>query len=148
MLCGEPEDRFAEPLDSFGLWHEFIDTHGNIKKPSQIWITSIFRHCCHPYVGMAADIKTGKRPWAKRIFPMSVSIGGEGRLIALDHQGTLNLATVTRDGVTVHSRHQITEQYSFTAPTLVGPTLYLRDEKHIMALDVRPADMTPEGEHL
>jgi len=36
----------------------------------------------------------------------------------------------------IHARHRITEKYSLTAPTLVGTTLYVRDRKNIMALDL------------
>ena len=74
---------------------------------------------------------------------MSVAMGGEGKLIVLDHKGLLGLSTATREGPTIHSQCQITEQYSFTAPTLVGTTLYVRDEKDILALDlVRPVGGT------
>ena len=48
----------------------------------------------------------------------------------------LTLATATPDGLTVHSQSKVTERYSFTVPTLVGHTLYVRDRKHIMALDL------------
>lgn len=44
--------------------------------------------------------------------------------------------TVTREGMTIRSQCQLTEQESFTAPTLVGTTLYVRDEMHVMALDL------------
>ena len=54
----------------------------------------------------------------------------------LDHNGQLGLATVDREGLTVLSQCQLTEKWSFTAPTLVGQTLFVRDEKHIMALDL------------
>jgi outer membrane protein assembly factor BamB len=85
---------------------------------------------------LAVDIHTGKRHWAKRKFPMSVAIGGGGKLIILDHNGLLGLVTATEDGLTIHAQYQLTEQWSFTAPTLVGTTLYVRDEKYIMALDL------------
>ncbi len=85
---------------------------------------------------MAVDTATGERLWVKRGFPSAVSIGGGGRLIVLDHTGKLGLATVTREDFTVRSEHQLTEQWSFTAPTLVGTILYVRDEKDIMALDL------------
>ena len=78
----------------------------------------------------------GKRPWAERSFPVASSAGVGGRLIILDHNGQLGLATATRKDLTVHSRCQVTRPYSFTPPTLVGTTLYVRDERHIMALDL------------
>ena len=50
--------------------------------------------------------------------------------------GAVSHVTATQDGLTIHSQCQLTEKYSLTAPTLVGKTLYVRDEKHIMALDL------------
>jgi len=57
-------------------------------------------------------------------------------LLILDHDGHLGLATATRDRLKVHSRHRITETESLTSPTLVGTTLFVRDEKQIMAFDL------------
>jgi len=94
---------------------------------------------------MGVDIHTGERLWAERAFPMPVAIGGGERVIILDHNGLLGLATATREGFTVHSQHQLTEQESLTAPTLVGTTLYVRDEKNIMALDLGAATTGEEG---
>lgn len=54
----------------------------------------------------------------------------------LDQDGRLTLATATPKGLTVHSQCQVTERYSLTAPTLVGKTLYIRDLKRILALDL------------
>jgi len=87
-----------------------------------------------PVIGV--DLKTGERLWHKRVFPQAVTLGAGGKLIILDYQGNLGLATATREDMTVHSQCQVTEQWSFTVPTLVGATLYVRDEKQIMALDL------------
>ena len=57
--------------------------------------------------------------------------------------GLLALATATTEGLTVHAQCQLTERWSFTAPTLVGTTLYVRDEKHIMALDLGTSTTKP-----
>jgi outer membrane protein assembly factor BamB len=88
---------------------------------------------------LGVDVDTGKRLWLDRTFSMPVPIGDAGKLILLDADGKLSLVTATREGLTIHSRCQLTEQYSFTAPTLAGTTLYVRDEKHIMALDLSAA---------
>jgi outer membrane protein assembly factor BamB len=85
---------------------------------------------------LCVDFETGKRAWAKRNFPMASCIYGDGKLIALDEDGWLTLATATPEDLTVHSKCKITERYSFSVPTLVGDTLYVRDRKHIMALDL------------
>jgi outer membrane protein assembly factor BamB len=87
-----------------------------------------------PMIGV--DLQTGERLWHKRVFPTSALIDAGGRLIILDHLGKLGLATATREGLTVHSQFQLTEKWSFTAPSIVGTKLYVRDEKDILALDL------------
>ena len=67
---------------------------------------------------------------------MATCVYGDGKLIILDENGQLTLATVSPEGMKVHSRCKITERYSFTAPTVVEHTLYVRDRKHIMAFDL------------
>jgi outer membrane protein assembly factor BamB len=85
---------------------------------------------------LAVNFETGKRVWAKRGFPTASCVHADGKLLILDQDGWLTLATATPEGLMVHSKCQVTEPYSFTVPTLVGTTLYVRDRKHIMALDV------------
>lgn len=86
---------------------------------------------------LGVDLRTGKRVWAKRGFPTSACVYADGKLISLDENGTLSLATATPEGLTVHSQHKVTERFSYTVPTLVGTTLYVRDRQKIMALDLR-----------
>ena len=83
------------------------------------------------------NLRTGQRAWFSRGFDRATCVYGDGKLILLDGRGRLALATVTPEGMTVHSKCQMTaEEYSWTPPTLVGRTLYVRDRKHIMALDL------------
>ena len=60
----------------------------------------------------------------------------DGRLIIFDEDGYLGLATATAEGLAVHSKCKIAERFSWAAPALVGTTLYVRDRRHIMALDL------------
>ncbi len=90
----------------------------------------------NPSIIMGIDLKTGKRLWVHRGFEQAAFIHADGKLIFVDWNGQLVLATATPEGLTIHSQCQLTEQYSFVAPTLIGKTLYLRDQKHIMALEV------------
>lgn len=85
---------------------------------------------------MSMNLETGNRTWAKRGYQTASCVYGDGKVIILDEDGKLTLATATPEAFTVHSQCQITERYSYTPPTLVDTTLYLRDRKHIMALDV------------
>jgi len=84
------------------------------------------------------DIRTGKRAWIKRGFPSATLVYGDGKIILLDEQGKLTLATATRDDFTVKSTWQVPDWSgeTYAAPTLVGRTLYVRDRKHVMALDL------------
>ena len=83
-----------------------------------------------------ADLASGKRMWAKRGFHYASCIHGDGKLIILDQDGQLTLATPTPDELVIHSQCRISGPYSYIVPTLVGKTLYLRDRRHIMALDL------------
>ncbi len=85
---------------------------------------------------VALDIETGKRAWLERGFAKATCLKADGKLILLDEDGQLALATVTPEGITVHSKCKIAERYAWAAPTLVGTTLYVRDRTHIMALDL------------
>jgi hypothetical protein len=67
---------------------------------------------------------------------MASCVHGDGKLIILDQDGQLTLATATPDSLTVHSQCKITEWHSFTVPTLVGKVLYVRDRNHLMALEL------------
>ncbi len=82
------------------------------------------------------SLKTGKVAWRERGFSKATCVYGDGKLILLDEDGTLALTTVSPEGLTVHSRCKVAERYAWAAPTLVDRTLYVRDRKHIMALDL------------
>lgn len=82
------------------------------------------------------NIETGEVAWRERGFKKATLIHADGKFILLDEDGTLALATMTPDGMTVISKCKIAESYAWAAPTLVGKTLYVRDRKHVMALDL------------
>jgi outer membrane protein assembly factor BamB len=85
----------------------------------------------------AVEVKTGKVAWQDRSFPKSNFLYADGKLIILDEDGNLAIATVTPEGLKVHSKAQVLNHLAWTAPTLVGTKLYLRDRKTIMALDLK-----------
>ena len=57
-------------------------------------------------------------------------------MIIADEDGELALASVTDAGLEVHARHAVLTENAWTAPTLVGRTLYVRDRRDIRALDL------------
>ena len=84
----------------------------------------------------AINGKTGKVAWRERGFAKATCVKVDGRLIILDEDGQLALATATPDGLTVHSKVKLLDRVAWTVPTIVGKTMYVRNKKTIMALDL------------
>lgn len=85
---------------------------------------------------MAVSLENGKVAWRERGFAKATLLYADGKLIILDEEGNLALATASPDGLKVHSRAKVLEDKSWTVPTLVGTRLYLRDNKSILALEL------------
>lgn len=85
---------------------------------------------------IALDLETGKPAWRKRGFAKANVLYADGKFIILDEEGNLALASATPERFEVHSQAKVLERLSWTAPTLVGTTLYLRDHQTIKALDL------------
>ena len=89
----------------------------------------------------AFNWRTGKIAWRKRGFHMAQSLFADGKLIFLDQGGKLTMARVSPEDLDVLGSHPITESVSWTLPTLVDGKLYVRDQTHILALDLaRPKE--------
>lgn len=85
----------------------------------------------------AFDVKTGQVLWnSGREFAKSQLLWADGKLIILDQDGLLALASVDRQGFKVLGRVQLLQHVAWTPPTLVGTRLYVRDRGAIMALDL------------
>jgi outer membrane protein assembly factor BamB len=84
----------------------------------------------------AINVKTGKIAWRDRSFSRSTFLHADGKLIILDEDGTLGLATVSPEGLKVLTRASVMTKTSWTVPTLVGTKLYIRDRKDILALEL------------
>ncbi len=84
----------------------------------------------------ALDFKTGDVAWRQRGFSKATCLYADGKVIILDEDGNLTLATATNDKLDILSQCQIAERIAWTTPTLVGKTLYIRDRTRIWALDI------------
>ena len=84
----------------------------------------------------AIDVKTGNVLWRHRSFPRASFLFADGRFIILDEDGHLLLATATAQGLTVTSKAELLSNQAWTVPSLSGTRLYLRDRKHIMAVEL------------
>jgi outer membrane protein assembly factor BamB len=84
----------------------------------------------------ALNIKTGQPAWQHRGFGRASIVYADGKAIIMDEDGDLALARLAPEGVTILSEARIFDTTSWTAPTLVGTTLYARDRQKIVALDL------------
>jgi outer membrane protein assembly factor BamB len=84
----------------------------------------------------AIDAATGDMVWRDRGVARATLVGAGNRLVILDEDGHLAIATPGETGLTVHAKAAVLGERAWTAPTLVGTTLYLRDRTRIMAVDL------------
>ena len=84
----------------------------------------------------AMNLQTGEAIWRERGFKKVNSLYADGKLIMLDEDGVLALARVSPEKFELLSRCQLTSRISWTVPTLVDTTLYVRDRRQIMALNL------------
>lgn len=82
------------------------------------------------------DVKTGKVVERRRGFAATNGIYADGKLILLDHSGKLALAEVGSEEIKILSSVRLFDSVTWTVPTLVGKTLYIRDRRSITALDL------------
>jgi outer membrane protein assembly factor BamB len=85
----------------------------------------------------AVDVKTGKVLWRERGFARATFVAADGRLILLDEDGHLALATPTPEGLKLHSKVALLTGNAWTAPALAGTRLYVRDRRNVMALELK-----------
>jgi len=85
---------------------------------------------------MAVDLNNGKLKWRERGFSKATLLLADGKLIILDEDGNLALATATPEKLNVHAKAKLLERYCWTAPTLIGTRLYLRDDHTLKCLDL------------
>ena len=85
----------------------------------------------------AIDVKTGQVVWRNRTMARATAVHADRRFILLDEDGNLALATPTPEGLTINSKVELLTGNAWTVPTLAGTTLYVRDRKNVMALDLK-----------
>ena len=82
------------------------------------------------------NVKSGQIAWRKRGFGRAHFLQADGKVIILDEEGDLAIASARPEGLTVHARANVIDRVTWTPPTLVGTTLYLRNTEIIKALDL------------
>jgi outer membrane protein assembly factor BamB len=84
----------------------------------------------------AVNWRTGETAWKERGFPAAQTVYADGRIILVDESGQVAMVRVSPEGPQVLCAAQVLDSVSWTVPTLVDTTLYVRDRKRIVALDL------------
>ncbi len=91
-----------------------------------------------PSVLTAVSLADGEILWRDRTFAKAQLLTLDDRAIVLDEDGTLGLVRFSPQGLEVLGEHQVFDARSWTVPTLLGSSLYLRNERRMVAVDVGP----------
>ena len=84
----------------------------------------------------AVNIRTGEIGWRERGFAKANCVEADGKLVILDEDGMLYLATATPEALVVHSKTQLLDEVAWTVPSIVGNIMYVRDNVRILAVDL------------
>lgn len=84
----------------------------------------------------AIDLKSGQIAWQDRSFARAQLLYADNKVIVLDEDGVLGLATLSPQGLKVLARSSVLTNLAWTPPTLAGTTLYVRDRRTIAAFDL------------
>jgi len=121
------------------LWHNnsFYVKHVNVQRIGGVFYAASGDSGPTPLT--AADARTGKILWRQRGYPEANLIYADGKVIILDQDGNLTLAKLSPQSIQVlGTAPSLLQSNSWTAPTLVGARLYVRDRHEMMALDLAP----------
>ncbi len=83
--------------------------------------------------------------WRDRASRVRRSSASAAALLILDEDGTLALATPNDTGLMIQAKAAVLTGRAWTAPTLSGTTLYLRDLKQIVALELGNSQLGARG---
>ena len=86
---------------------------------------------------VAMHLADGKELWRDRNYSKANFVFADGKLIILDEDGHLTLAKPGPQGLEVLAKAELLHRNAWTAPTLAGTNLYIRDRRSIMALDLK-----------
>ncbi len=82
------------------------------------------------------DVATGEELWRSREFRKASLVLAGDRLLVLGEEGELALVAAAASGPRVLGRRQVLAYHAWTAPTVVGNRIYLRDAERLVALEL------------
>ena len=84
----------------------------------------------------ALDIHSGTIAWQDRSFSRAQLVSADGKLLILDEDGNLGLASASPRGLQILAKAKVLESIAWTPPTLVGTRMFVRDRKTIAAYEL------------
>ncbi len=87
---------------------------------------------------MGVDARTGEVRFKDRGFAKANLLRIGERILILDEDGLLALASLAPGGLEIQAKAQVLSSRSWAQPALAGTTLYVRDQKEMVALDLAP----------
>jgi outer membrane protein assembly factor BamB len=81
---------------------------------------------------------TGEEVARMRGFAKANIVASGDRLVLLDEEGVLGLVSIEGNRPVILAKAELLTRRAWAAPTLVGATLYARDRKEIVAVDLGP----------
>jgi|RhiMetdeSRZDD1v2_1073273.scaffolds.fasta_scaffold152825_2 outer membrane protein assembly factor BamB len=117
------------------VWHNPLQSHFGtvIRQGDYVYFSSGHDG---PAFMTCLKLQTGEVAWQKRGFEKAQLLAADGKLILLDADGTLALAEASPTQFRVLAQAPLLQSLSWTPPTLVGTTLYVRDRHNLMALNL------------
>ena len=82
------------------------------------------------------NVRTVEVGWKQRGLAKANSIEADGMLVILDENGVLYLAEATPEELIIRSQTKLLDRNSWSVPTIVGRTLFVRDQGQIVAVDL------------
>lgn len=89
-----------------------------------------------PAAFAAIDLATGELAWRDRAIGKATILAVDGRMLILEDSGDLILASGGSEGLEIHARATVLQPLAWSAPTLVGTRLFIRDRESMKALDL------------
>jgi len=127
-----------------------VAKEGDAFKATQIWHNPHYRnhfsssvlHEGHIYgfdnaMLKCISVKDGEQAWARRGFGKGSLIAADGKLFVLSDRGQLAMVEATPEKYVEISEFQALKGKSWTAPTLSGGRLYLRNHEEMVCYDLK-----------
>ncbi|MCH2210772.1 MAG: PQQ-like beta-propeller repeat protein [Fuerstiella sp.] len=116
------------------VWH---NTHMRVHHSNVIRVGDVVYGTSGDFSALlftALDLNSGEVLWRQRRLGRANCIYADGKFIVLQEDGTLMLATMTAEDLTIHSTVKLFDELAWTCPTLDDKRLYIRNREKIMAL--------------